>query len=100
MEEMLRAPVAAATRDPRKSVLDSNGSENKATRPATQAVDEIVVGKRHRRDLGDIAELAANMGELGLLQPIVIRPDRDCHGDETPDEGMPDIPAFLRRAAP
>jgi hypothetical protein len=30
-------------------------------------VDRIVVGTRHRRDLGDIAELAANMGELGLL---------------------------------
>jgi hypothetical protein len=31
-------------------------------------VDRIVVGTRHRRDLGDIAELAANMGELGLLR--------------------------------
>jgi N6-adenosine-specific RNA methylase IME4 len=24
----------------------------------------------------------------------------DSHGDEAPDDGMPDIPAFLRRAAP
>jgi hypothetical protein len=26
-------------------------------------------------DRGDIAALAANMGELGLLHPVVIRPD-------------------------
>jgi N6-adenosine-specific RNA methylase IME4/ParB-like chromosome segregation protein Spo0J len=38
-------------------------------------VDEINVGERHRRDQGDIAGLAASIGELGLLHPIVIRPD-------------------------
>lgn len=27
-----------------------------------------------RRDLGDLAELAASMGELGLLQPLVVTP--------------------------
>jgi N6-adenosine-specific RNA methylase IME4 len=36
---------------------------------------QIRVGKRHRRDLGDIAGLAASMGELGLLHPVVVRPD-------------------------
>ena len=42
----------------------------------TRRIDEIVVGERHRRDLGDIASLAANVAELGLLlHPIVIRPD-------------------------
>jgi N6-adenosine-specific RNA methylase IME4 len=35
----------------------------------------IVVGQRHRRDLGDIAGLAASIAEIGLLNPIVIRPD-------------------------
>jgi hypothetical protein len=30
-------------------------------------VADIVVGERHRRDVGDIATLAANMDELGLL---------------------------------
>ena len=39
------------------------------------AVNAIVVGTRHRKDMGDIASLAASMAELGLLQPIVIRPD-------------------------
>jgi ParB family chromosome partitioning protein len=41
----------------------------------TRRIDEIVVGERHRRDLGDIASLAANVAELGRLHPIVIRPD-------------------------
>lgn len=38
-------------------------------------INRIVVGTRHRRDLGDIAGLAASMSELGLLHPIVVRPD-------------------------
>jgi len=41
----------------------------------TRRIDEIVVGERHRRDLGDIASLAANVAELGLLHPILIRSD-------------------------
>ena len=35
----------------------------------------IKVGERHRREMGDVAGLAASMAELGLLHPIVIRPD-------------------------
>jgi ParB-like chromosome segregation protein Spo0J len=38
-------------------------------------VDEIRVGHRHRRDLGDVAGLAQSIEELGLLQPIVVTPD-------------------------
>jgi N6-adenosine-specific RNA methylase IME4 len=38
-------------------------------------IAEIRLGARHRRDLGDIASLAANISELGLLHPIVVRPD-------------------------
>jgi N6-adenosine-specific RNA methylase IME4/ParB-like chromosome segregation protein Spo0J len=40
-------------------------------------IDEIVIGERHRRDMGDIAGLAASMAdpELGLLQAIGVRPD-------------------------
>jgi ParB-like chromosome segregation protein Spo0J len=41
----------------------------------TRRIDEIVLGERHRRDLGDIASLADNVAQLGLLHPIVIRPD-------------------------
>jgi hypothetical protein len=37
-------------------------------------ISDIVIGPRHRRDLGDIDVLAASIAELTLLQPIVIRP--------------------------
>src|SRR5262245_25868617 len=38
-------------------------------------IDAIAVGERHRRDMGDIASLAASMAELGLLQAIGVQPD-------------------------
>jgi hypothetical protein len=38
-------------------------------------VDQIKVGERHRKDMGDIAGLAASIGDVGLLQPLVVRPD-------------------------
>src|SRR5215813_645641 len=38
-------------------------------------LDAIVIGERHRKDMGDLAGLAANMEELGLLQAIGVRPD-------------------------
>jgi N6-adenosine-specific RNA methylase IME4 len=42
----------------------------------TRRLDEIIVGDRHRRDLGDIDHLARSIAEVGLLHPIVI----DAHG--------------------
>ena len=41
----------------------------------TRKISDIVVGTRHRKDMGDLAGLAASMDELGLLHPIVVRPD-------------------------
>src|SRR4051794_740250 len=38
-------------------------------------ITDVLVGARHRRDLGDIDELARSIAEIGLLHPIVIRPD-------------------------
>jgi ParB-like nuclease domain len=38
------------------------------------AIAEIVIAERHRQDMGDIAELAANIEKTGLLHPIVISP--------------------------
>jgi hypothetical protein len=38
-------------------------------------IDEITVGKRQRRDLGDIASLAKSIEANGLMHPIVIRPE-------------------------
>ena len=45
---------------------------------ATQQIDisSICIGTRQRKDLGDIPALAASIEEHGLLQPIVITPDR------------------------
>jgi hypothetical protein len=40
------------------------------------SINDIVVGTRHRHDLGDIVELAHSIEEVGLLHPIPIRPDR------------------------
>src|ERR1051325_9043372 len=40
-----------------------------------QSISSIHVGHRHRRDLGDIVGLARSIAEVGLLHPIVVRPD-------------------------
>ena len=44
----------------------------------------IKVRSRYRKNLGDIASLAASIKELGLLHPIVVRPGR---GDWPPANG-------------
>src|SRR5262245_30673159 len=41
----------------------------------TKPITAIKVGKRHRKDLGDIAGLARSIEEVGLLHPVVIRPN-------------------------
>jgi hypothetical protein len=48
----------------------------RAKRTPEELVGNIVVGTRHRQDLGDIAALAKSIKKLGLLQPIVVTPDR------------------------
>jgi DNA modification methylase/ParB-like chromosome segregation protein Spo0J len=40
-------------------------------------IDDIKIKKRIRKDLGDIASLAANINELGLLQPIAINENNE-----------------------
>lgn len=40
-----------------------------------RTVESIQVGRRHRRDLGDLDALAASIVRDGLLQPITITPD-------------------------
>lgn len=42
---------------------------------AERTLDSITVGVRHRKDLGDIDELASSIASIGLLQPITITPD-------------------------
>jgi ParB family chromosome partitioning protein len=38
-------------------------------------IDSIMVGERHRRDMGDIDSLARSIRDVGLLHPVVVRPD-------------------------
>ena len=40
-----------------------------------RSVDSIVVGVRHRKQLGDLVPLMTSIQERGLLQPITITPD-------------------------
>ena len=41
----------------------------------TMPISAIILGKRQRRDLGDIDALAADVAAIGMLHPIVVRPD-------------------------
>jgi ParB-like chromosome segregation protein Spo0J len=50
-------------------------TKKKPTRRHVMAIADIKVGKRHRRDLGDIAALAESIKAVGLLHPIVVQPD-------------------------
>ena len=42
---------------------------------ALVSIRKIKVRNRYRKNLGDIKSLAASIKELGLLHPIVVRPD-------------------------
>ena len=41
----------------------------------TRPIAAIIVGARLRRELGDVASLAASIADIGLLHPIVISQD-------------------------
>ena len=43
---------------------------------ATVAISSIKIGKRYRRDLGDIAALAISITDIGLLHPITVDEER------------------------
>jgi ParB family chromosome partitioning protein len=47
-------------------------AKTQAPHGATRPLDAIVVGDRHRRDLGDIAGLATSIAKIGLLNPIAV----------------------------
>jgi ParB family chromosome partitioning protein len=47
-----------------------------------RAIADIIVGERHRKDMGDISALAASIREVGLLHPIVITPDGELIAGE------------------
>src|SRR3984885_6477655 len=37
-------------------------------------IDQIQIGYRYRKDLGDLNSLAASIAEVGLLHPVVVTP--------------------------
>ena len=41
----------------------------------TRQIDSIKIGKRFRKDLGDIDSLAESINRYGLFHPIVITPE-------------------------
>lgn len=41
---------------------------------ATKDISEISIGRRHRKDIGDIGRLAESIRSIGLLHPIVVTP--------------------------
>lgn len=49
--------------------------EESARSSGSVPVHAIVVADRFRRELGDLSDLRASMGELGLLSPLVVTPD-------------------------
>lgn len=38
-------------------------------------IADVVVGERHRKDMGDLDALARSIADIGLLHPIVVTPD-------------------------
>lgn len=44
----------------------------KDRRLVKRTIDSIKIGNRHRKDLGDIAELAISISQIGLINPITI----------------------------
>jgi ParB family chromosome partitioning protein len=50
-------------------------SEGTARIDLERSVDSIIVGVRHRQDLGDLVALMDSIKRVGLLQPITVSPD-------------------------
>jgi ParB family chromosome partitioning protein len=40
-------------------------------------INDIVIGRRIRKEPGDLVELRESMGRLGLINPVVINQDRE-----------------------
>jgi N6-adenosine-specific RNA methylase IME4/ParB-like chromosome segregation protein Spo0J len=51
-------------------------------RQDSKQIADIKIGQRHRRDFGDLAGLARNIEEDGLLHPVVVKPDGELIAGE------------------
>ena len=72
--EVLELPNNVPEMEPRPMPQPSDIATS-ATKPHTVRIEDIKVGERHRKDLGNIGQLADSIKEVGLLHAIVIRPD-------------------------
>jgi ParB/RepB/Spo0J family partition protein len=84
MASKARRPAGAATACRPRRVSDrlaARSARRNTTQPAEAAtatnlaIADIIVGKRHRKDLGDIDGLARSIKDNKLMHPVVIRPD-------------------------
>ena len=73
--EMQRFESRRCNQDRTSDARRTRPKESIANLARKVTLSEIRIGKRYRREMGDIGELAASMEELGLLQPIVVTPD-------------------------
>jgi len=65
-------------------------------------ISEIKIGKRFRKDLGDIDALAQSIKEIGLLQPIIITKNNNLIAGLRRIEaykklGRDEIPVFIAK---
>jgi ParB-like chromosome segregation protein Spo0J len=67
---------------------------------STMPITDIKVGKRHRRDMGDIKAFATNVREIGILQPVVVTPPGKLIAGErrllaAKEAGLCDVPVHV-----
>jgi ParB/RepB/Spo0J family partition protein len=67
---------------------------------STMPITDIKVGKRHRRDMGDIKAFATNVREIGILQPVVVTPAGKLIAGErrllaAKEAGLCDVPVHV-----
>lgn len=67
---VMSEPAGAQTRGARSSPGAGQGHVE-----LERTLSSIVVGERHRRDLGDLEPLMDSLRRVGLLQPVTITPD-------------------------
>jgi N6-adenosine-specific RNA methylase IME4 len=80
--------------------MDEAFNATPASARHTVDIGEIIIGDRHRRDLGDIDGLARSIGNVGLLHPVVLRTDKRLIAGERrlaacKQLGWTDIPVTL-----
>ena len=95
-----RRPSEAIRTDRRVSAEDSHSRPATQLPTATRQISSIRVGHRHRRDLGDIDHLSSSIATLGVLQPIVIKPNDELVAGERRLEackrlGWTDVPVHV-----